>query len=82
VIFETMTQGFIEQHGIRTHACCGIDYNSTTVAKVKSRIEVYLTLLKQLNRNLNMCVLGKIILDRCGMCHSGVKMIFNSKLRS
>jgi hypothetical protein len=42
---------------------------------MESRIEVYHTLLNQLNWNLNMCGLGKIDLDRYDFCQSGVTMI-------
>jgi hypothetical protein len=44
-----------------------IKSTSQKIARIESMIEVYHTLLKQHNCNLNMCELGMIGLSRCDL---------------
>jgi hypothetical protein len=56
MIFEIVAYGFIEQHGV--------GYINTTLAKVKSKIDMYHTLPNKLNCKLNKCELDQMDFDR------------------
>jgi hypothetical protein len=46
--------------------CYNVDYiNTTRIARIEYMTEVYHTLLKQHNCNLNMCELDMMYLDEC-----------------
>jgi hypothetical protein len=60
ITFGIMVYGFYWVHGV-LDKCYIVDLiNTTRIARIESRIQMYHTLLKQLNRSLNMCELGKI----------------------
>jgi hypothetical protein len=55
-----MVWGFYRVHGVLDR-CYSIDsINTTKIASIESMIEMYHTLLKQHDCNLNMCELDKI----------------------
>ena len=60
--------------------CQSVDLiNTTKIARIVTMIEMYHTLLKQHNCNLNRCDLGKIGLGRCDLGQDVVQTTMMSR---